>query len=347
MGYGKSLITLAAGIIIGISSGFFIFQNNSSKKETNLETPAKKTIPVASTHFTNPLSESDAYRGFEIRPTPKLRQALEENTKALIAQGKATSISVYFRDLTNDKVIGINEENMFSPASLLKVPVLITILKYVQEFPATLQHTMLYSGASALITEKQNNLDKKTIMIPGRTYTLDQLLEIMIMESDNEATLLLLHYIDEAAPGYRQSVEKELKLITDNKNFDEDFLTVRRYSSFFRILYNASYLNKEMSEKALKILSETGFGNGIRQAVPANTLVCQKYGHRELSKNQHQYHHFAIVYHPQKPFLIGIMTKGKSELNLQSTITTIAEAAYTSIDTFAEKKPSYLSRDVD
>jgi hypothetical protein len=44
----------------------------------------------------------------------------------------------------------------------------------------------------------------------------------------------------------------------------EDFLSVKDMATFFRILYNASYLGRENSEYALKLLSQVDFNNGLR-----------------------------------------------------------------------------------
>ena len=346
-GIGRSLVILCAGIAIGIFAGYLLFSQLRNPKKPMAAKAATTVQQVSTSHFTSPISESDGYRKFDIRPVSKMNEAIENRVEELLQKGKAQAISVYYKDLTNNKVVGINEAELFSPASLLKVPVLITVLKYAEDFPTTLQQSLMYNGPSSANEYKDIHIDQKSVIITGRSYTIDQLLEIMIVASDNEATLLLLDYIDRVAPGFRQQVEADLKLYTNNIDYDQDFLTVKRYSSFFRVLYNASYLDKKMSEKALDILSKTGYGNGIRQAVPQSILVSHKYGHRQVNDKQHQYHHFAIIYHPYKPFLLGVMTKGPSEEKLQASIASIAQTVYLKVDSMAGKNGNYLSRDID
>lgn len=307
----------------------------------------KPKYAVPKKRLTNPLADSKEYHDYDISPVANMASILENAVASQIKKGAANSISVYFRDLTNNQVIGINEEEVFSPASLLKVPVLISILKYAEDSPNTLHDQVTYNLPSEHI-HKATGISDQSALIRGRSYTIEQLLEIMVVVSDNEATILLLEYIDRVAPGFRTQVETDLKLETPpHLNYMDDYLTVRTYSAFFRTLFNASYLSVEMSEKALGMLSKTGYGNGIRQAIPLEIPISQKFGHRKLDENRHQYHHFAIVYHSSKPFLIGIMTKGKSTEALQSTIATIAHTTYQAVNKQTMQKASYLSRDVD
>ena len=76
----------------------------------------------------------------------------------------------------------------------------------------------------------------------------------MIIYSDNQAYEIL-----------RQSVDNQL-IINTYKDLGVDvskaftdpsgnILSVKSFATFFRILYNASYLNQDMSEKALYLLS--------------------------------------------------------------------------------------------
>ncbi len=346
---GLYLLIFAAGILIGAAAIYFL----GNKKEPAPTVSTVKTVeqkPVSTfkkKRFTNPLADSPEYHEYDIRPVPDLSSIIQNSVNKQIAKGVAKSISVYYRDLTNDQVIGINEKETFSPASLLKVPLLITILKYAEQNLGILKQPITYNSPSEKKYKATGVVDNSTL-IRGRSYTVDQLLEVMVVASDNEATILLLQFIDEVAPGFRHKVETDLKLETPNKlNYTDDYITVRRYSSFFRTLFNASYLSPEMSEKALSMLAETGYGNGIRQAIPTEIEISQKYGHRKIDETHHQYHHFAIVYHPVKPFLIGIMTKGKSPESLQSVIAAIASTVYLEVNKQTNQKASYLSRDVD
>lgn len=137
----------------------------------------------------------------------------------------------------------------------------------------------------------------------------------MIDYSDNFATLTLLKYIGEEAV---QKVESDLNIrIKPEYTELSNFVTVKNYAGFFRILYNASYLNSEMSQRALTYLSKAEYKEGIRKAIPDSIVVAHKYGKRDISGvgtklESIQLHHFGLIYYPGKPFLLGIMTRGSN-----------------------------------
>src|SRR5690606_549510 len=104
-----------------------------------------------------------------------------------------------------------------------------------------------------------------------------------------------------------------------------DILSVKDYSAFFRILYNATYLSKEMSEKALSIMARSDFDIGITAGVPNNIHVSNKFGERGFVNHyEKQFHDCGIVYYPGSPYLLCVMTKGS---NFETQIKIIAEVS--------------------
>ena len=108
------------------------------------------------------------------------------------------------------------------------------------------------------------------------------------------------------------------------------------------VLYNGTYLSKENSEKALNYLSKSEFSKGIRAAVPNEVLVAHKYGTRDEfdskgNSTNIQLHHFGIVYHKQKPFLIGIMTRGGKKEIREKIIYDLSKLTYDEVESFCNK----------
>jgi hypothetical protein len=103
---------------------------------------------------------------------------------------------------------------------------------------------------------------------------------------------------------------QELGLI-DPSAKSENTLTTRGYASLFRLLYNASFLNAEMSDKILKWLAESDYQTGLRAGVPKGVKVANKFGERSFKGGGvKQLHDCGIVYYPSNPYLICIMTRG-------------------------------------
>jgi hypothetical protein len=167
-------------------------------------------------------------------------------------------------------------------------------------------------------------------IVPGQSYTIDQLLHYMLNYSDNKATSLL----------FKALSERELADVLDsmdvnnNPNEDGNSLTAHGYSGFFRILYNAAYLNREMSEKALQFLSLEDFPQGIAGGVPKGIKVAAKFGEvvPENKNEDIQLHEFGIVYHPKNHYILGIMTRGHDYNGQAEILRDISRMIYSEVD---------------
>jgi hypothetical protein len=112
---------------------------------------------------------------------------------------------------------------------------------------------------------------------------------------------------------------------------DGDYwISVRGNAALFRILYNATYLNKANSQAALQLLSISGFRKGLRAGVDPNTIVASKFGEREVGESS-QLHDCGIVYHPSRPYIACIMTRGKNVADLTTSIKDISAIIYNEI----------------
>jgi beta-lactamase class A len=156
----------------------------------------------------------------------------------------------------------------------------------------------------------------------------------MIAYSDNNATRLLHQKIDQET---LMEVYRDLGIAIPETSGAVDFMTVNSYSYFFRILYNATYLTREYSEKAMEYLSEIDFPEGIAGGLPANTQTAKKFGERNIvfensNQNYKELHDCGYVYYPGHPYLICIMTKGADFDKLAEVIKEISSRTYNWID---------------
>jgi beta-lactamase class A len=113
-------------------------------------------------------------------------------------------------------------------------------------------------------------------------------------------------------------------------------MSVKDYAAFFRIIYNSSYLERNMSEKALSLLSSVDYKEGLIAGVPSNLVVSHKFGERQaIDKNggtTNQLHDCGIVYYPGHPYLLCVMTKGEKFEELSKIIAKISDIVYREID---------------
>lgn len=239
-------------------------------------------------------------------------------------QGKITDSAVYFRDLNNGPWFGINEKTEFIPGSLLKVPLMLSILKHAENNPEILNKKFYY--------QDQINLDSKQefpsgIKIkPNTDYSVNELLSYMIINSDNNAAIILSKTIPE---NEINTSYEELGLVKP-ENSKDYYVSVKNYASFFRILYNGTYINKNFSEEALKLLSSSSFKEGLVKKIPSNIEVAHKFGERTNSQIK-QLHDCGIIYYPNDPYILCIMTKGYDMRELSDFISEVSKTVFYNI----------------
>jgi beta-lactamase class A len=258
----------------------------------------------------------------------KVNDLIQEEVK----NGDASSVSVYFRDLNNGNWIGIGERETFSLKNQLKLPLMIAYFKWSESNPLVLRKSLTFAQKD---TVTEAGAPTKTGLAPGSSYTVNDLIYRMITDDDNEAYRLLFMNIPKAR---LDKVYKDLNVEYDpHKN--DDSLSLRGFAAFYRVLYNASYLNEEMSEKALRYLAKSSLKRGMASAIPMNVEIAGKYGERtfEVPEEGHeavlyQMHEFGIVYHPRRPFLLGVMVRGDDPENLEKTIRDITRIVYEEVD---------------
>ena len=243
--------------------------------------------------------------------------------------GEASTISVYFRDLEDGPVMGIDEDELFISASLLKLPIVLTFFRLAEDgAPHILDQNILYElGKNAGPPPAQYFIPIKSA-VPGSTYSVNELIYYSLVYSDNSAIEILKTYLKNIGNGQDLILGtfKDLGL-TEPSSLSTSDISTRGYASIFRQLFNASYLSNESSEKVLSVLSESQFKSGLTVGVPEGVRVAHKFGEREMGEEK-QLHDCGIVYYPGNPYLICVMTRGKNYDTLAHVVGDISKMVY-------------------
>jgi beta-lactamase class A len=274
--------------------------------------------------YINPLLECETTTvGIKHKYIP-FERGLIDKIKSIESENSQISMSVYFRNLQNGPWFWVNENAEFSPASLMKLPILFMYLKAAESNPNLLSQTLMANGENAL-SQIYPPTDEIRV---GSGYLIADLLERLIVFSDNIASNTLIS----ALP-----VEIQDRVFTDlNIPLPDTIdytLSVKEYASFFRMLYNASYLTRDYSEKALEILARTDFLGGLTGKLPRDIKVAHKFGEREYvdpsGKIINQLHDCGIIYYEPYPYLVCIMTKWEVPMpELSGKIQLLSETIY-------------------
>lgn len=271
-------------------------------------------------------SDGDAEENTELKPFKhKIEEYIAVEEKNKLVQ----SVSVYFRDLNNGPWFAIGETENFAPASLLKVPLMMAVLKDAETDLKILGKKI--KNDDPIDYSSDQNVKPAAKLEYGKTYSMNELLYRMIVYSDNNAFRLVEKNANTEAV---KKTYHELGITSPYIAEQDNFMTIHAYASFFRILFNASFLNREMSEKALSYLTKVEFKNGLIAGVPANITVAHKFGERGFTSmnSLRQLHDCGIIYYPGHPYLLCIMTRGNSFRHLDDGIKNISHIVYKEID---------------
>ena len=254
--------------------------------------------------------------------------ALEHKVNAIISEAhrdkKITSASVYYRDLNSGQWMGINELDTYNPASLLKVPIMIAYFKEAESDPSTLTASYVYSQQGY---EKDPLVDNP-LLKTEKEYTVLELIRGMIVQSDNPAMSILQ---SNANPQTLQETYAALEIDSPYDFDDEQYqLSAKKYGLFFRVLYNGTFLNREKSNQALEMLSQSEFDLGIRAGTPSGIDIAHKHGvYGGIQDGSHitEVSDCGIVY-TSSPYLLCIMARGSNAYTLSEVIERAAETVY-------------------
>lgn len=323
--------------VAAVGVAFFVGRLTVSKQK-NSTAPVQNNIASTNsgTTLTSPLLSCIDPNVVDMRELKTFKKDINQYINKALLKSSDLHISFYFRDLNNGITIGVNEKELFSPASLMKVPVLITVLKAAEQKSDLLSTRIQYVKSNFKDVDEESGFEK----VDQQYYTVEEYLKHMIVYSDNASTLLLAKFI-----GIENVLRTEEDLNLNHAkdaNSNTNFVSILRYAAVFRVLYNASYLSKAMSEKALQLLTQANYKGGIRAAIPAQYMVAHKYGERDVfdekgKRNTLQLHHFGIVYYTGKPYILGVMTRGSTREHKEQIIKDLSEIAFKAVDAQMKK----------
>lgn len=294
----------------------------------SLANTADRRVRQSGYKFISPLLDVELPEGYNVRHEQiPFKYKIADFVEQQLSQGNAKEISVYYRDMGDGPWFGINEKVKYNAASLMKVPVMIAWLKRAEKTPSVLHNK--YTFDEKTYRGPRQNLSPNQMLKTGTRYTVEELLRFMMYYSDNYALSVLFYNLND---GEYENVFRNMDIANDPDE-DSNTISVHGYSGFLRILYNAAFLNREMSEKALELMSYQDYSDGIIAGIPKGTKVASKYGifNNEKDPNIKQLHEFGIVYHPKGPYILGILTRGNNINKQANILKTISEIVYSSV----------------
>lgn len=253
---------------------------------------------------------------------------LENEISIYIEQKKKTGeiidAAFYFKDLNGGPWALVNRDFKSAPASLLKVPLAMSVYQKAEKDPAFLLTKVSLPKEYAFNQNEHFQPEEK--IQPLTQYSVEDLVKYMLQYSDNAAVYLLgnLFNIQELQDAYIRLGMQAPRAAEEGYT-----MTIKTFASFFRVLYNGTYLTQSDSEHVLSLLSQSSFTKGLVAGVPSGVVVAHKFGETSQSDGIVRLNDCGIVYKPNQPYLICVMTEGTNHDTLANVISSISKKVYT------------------
>ncbi len=203
--------------------------------------------------------------------------------------------SVFVKDLRGGFAMGINENVIYTAASLYKVPVIAALYSEAQKGTIDLDNR---------ITLQQKDIqDFGTGSIrydpPGSIYSLKTLAKLMISQSDNTAGFMLGQQIVgyTRIGQYLASWGMTQTDMANNKTSNSDMAII------FEKIFNGSITNQAQTLEMLSFFKDTDFETRLPALLPAGTTVYHKIGNETAVV-----HDVGIVTQGNTAYYIGILS---------------------------------------
>lgn len=221
------------------------------------------------------------------------------------------NISILIKDLSSkNEIYNLNSTEKLVSASTIKVPIMLAIFEEVKSGKVNLNDTILVT--------KNDILDDTEVFENGENYySINELINWMIIESDNTATNVLLkyfgmekinNYIINALNVKNTYVQRYMLDEKAIKNGLNNYMSQKDMLDIFTLLFSKKILNNELCEKAINILYNQRCQNQIMRYI----FEPVKYAHKTGSLD-YLSHDVGVMNIKDKLFYIGISVWNSSD----------------------------------
>ncbi len=240
------------------------------------------------------------------QPHPVLKQKFQEKLEQL-SEGLDGVPGVAIKDLRSGDVFLVNGDEVFPQASVIKVPLLVTLYERVHRGEIKLNRAIKLVpeqvvGGSGVLQELDDY---------RATLSVYDLAVLMITLSDNTATNILIDLVGmDAVNGLMDRLglthtrlQRKMMDIDAAKAGRENLSTPREMMTLLEILYRGEQLSRDVCEGALQVLRKPKRGD-LRAGIPAGVPLANKTGGLFRIRNE-----VGLVQFEPNPYVIVVMTK--------------------------------------
>jgi beta-lactamase class A len=233
-------------------------------------------------------------------------QDLKQKLTSEISQFKG-EVGIVVKDLQTYWGLFSGKDDLFPSASLVKIPIMGGCFLAAEEGrikldrEVALKRSDIFSGSGIL---------KDTRI--GATFSVEELIGLMIYDSDNTATNMLtnlvgIDYLNKAFDSFGLMNTKLSRKVADFSSRDrgiENYTTAEDIALILEKMYRRAIVNSNVSDKCLRLLKLQRINDRIPKYLPVEVTVAHKTG-----LENGICHDAGIVFTCKGNFLIVVLTK--------------------------------------
>lgn len=242
---------------------------------------------------------------------------LEKQVRELI-QGFNGDVGIYVHDLKKGKTVAINADTIFPTASIVKIPILTGIMDKINRGELNYEQRLTYTD-SLFYSEGD---DIMSLAKPGSTIELGKVVMLMLTISDNCASLWL-----QGLSGGGTRINQILNSLglkdtrvnsrtpgreANRAQYGWGQTTPKEIAGFMEKIVNGEVINKQVSQKMLRLLSRQYWDEEAISQIPAGVFIADKNGALDANRNE-------VVYVNSKnsSYIFSIFTKNNKDTSWQ------------------------------
>jgi beta-lactamase class A len=302
----KLIKTLAVALFMAVLGSFFLGQSGTSAFNRDKDTLKRR------------------YAAWKF-----LRKSVKERAESF--NGEAC---VVIKDLDTGWEISNNKFTSVPAASIIKIPVMCCAMEAVDDGEISLDDTIVLKSSHIVSGSGKLKLES-----PGKHIEISRLLRLMITESDNTATNMIINLFgfDRLNEYFKKRGLRNTniaRLMMDMKSRDrgvENYTTAQDMAVILEDIYCGKIRSKGVSDACLELLKQQKMKDRIPKKLPEGTVVAHKTG---LERGV--CHDVGIVYTPNGNFLISVLTRHRNPKARLSKkfIADVAKLAYEYYESF-------------
>jgi beta-lactamase class A len=248
-------------------------------------------------------------------PPPRVDAALTARIDSL-ARGFHGQVGIYVRNLRTGATVEINPDTVFPTASMIKVPILLTLFDQVQQGKIDLNARVAYPDT--LHYRYVESTDVVGYMAPGDTLPVSELAFLMLTVSDNVASLWLQALVGGgpvvndwlAGHGFEHT---RVNSRTPGRERDRSVYgwgqtTPREIAEALVMIREGRAVSPAASEQMYRMLSRSFWADRGLSQIPPTVQVASKQGFVDRSRSE-----VMLVNAPEGDYVLAIITKDQED----------------------------------